>query len=90
MVFEFAIRKEILKSGKVRYTPVVRRKRRFFQESWNRIVNLYGKYVLLELDFDPELTHEQCAEHLINYQRQLKEEQGHLVDIIEYDQLEEQ
>lgn len=86
---EFAIKKDILKSGAVIYTPVVRHKRLIFPEQWGRITLIYGRYVVLDLNFEPELSHEQCGEHIINYQNQLRKEQEHLVEQVEFDVLEE-
>lgn len=89
---EFAVRKHILKSGKVVHTPVARTKRisLWFPDVWTRITLVEGRYKLLDLDFEPDLTYEQCSEHIINYQNQLRRDRENEVETIEYHLLETQ
>lgn len=72
---EFAIKVNKLKSGKEVYIPVYRTKstfsKLFANNKWTRIVKLYNKYTLMELDFEPELTHEQCEEHIKGFAQAL-------------------
>lgn len=89
MTYEFAIKKDILKSGKEIFTPVTRKKTKLFSSNWQRITELYGVYMLLELDFTPELTYEQCKEHILKYQEaQIKKKEGN-VEVVEFHDLEE-
>ncbi len=88
MKYEFAIKKDTLHSGKEIYTPVVRRKWGKISYGWQRIVCLYGKYTLLELDFEPELTYQQCEEHLKGYQSELLKKVEGTVREVEFHELE--
>lgn len=65
--YEYAIKKEILNNGRANHIPVVRQKRRIFPNNWERIVCIYGKYMLMDLDFSPSLTLEECREHIKGY-----------------------
>jgi hypothetical protein len=92
MKHEFAIKKDILNSGEIVLTPVVRLKSkygRFLNNKWNRITKIYGVYMLMELDFDPKLTREECKEHIQGYQQALRELNKNQVETIEFDTLEE-
>lgn len=85
---EFAIKREELNSGKVILTPMCRRatilnKLPIFNNPWQRIVEIYGNYVLMELDFVPELTYEQCEEHINGYKQKLIEfKEGEVAETI--------
>lgn len=89
IIYEFAIRKETTNGGTEILTPVVRIKRRFFPNPWQRITCLYGEYKILDLDFTPQLTYDQCVAHITGYQLALKQQTAHVVIIEEYHQLEQ-
>jgi hypothetical protein len=69
---EFAIKKEVLNDGTEQLTPVFRRKRLFIQDNWERIACIYGKFTLMELDFVPSLTYEDCVGHIQGYKEVLR------------------
>lgn len=92
--FEFAIKKDILKSGKVIHTPVCRKKSKLgrfniFSTPWNRIVEIYGEYSLMEIDFVPELSYKHCEEHIYGYQQVLLKKNENEVSTVEFHMLEE-
>jgi hypothetical protein len=92
-VYEFAIKKDVLNSGKTIFTPVCRKKTiwgRLFPNSWERITNIYDEYLLMELDFIPELTYKDCEEHIAGYQKVLEESVENEVATVEFHNLEEQ
>lgn len=95
LIYEYAIQKEVLNSGKEIFTPVVRRKKRWkwgwlgYEEGWQRIVRQYDRWVLLELDWDPELTYEQCQEHIDGYHKTLIDSVANEVNKVELHKLEE-
>ena len=92
--YEFAIKKDMLYSGKAIYTPVCRKESTFFgvpttwNNPWNRITKIYNVYTLLELDFVPELSYEECEEHIKAYQDFLIKQDSHEVMSIELHALE--
>lgn len=92
--YEFAIKKDILNSGKVIYTPVCRKKsniwKRFNQYPWERICKIYNEYILLDLQFTPDLTYEECEQHIQAYQDKLKQSVAHHVAVEELHVLETQ
>lgn len=73
--YEFAIKIATLNSGKSVYTPVCREKPTtrisIGNKPWQRITKIYNEYKLLELDFDPKLTKEECEEHIEGFKNQL-------------------
>lgn len=78
MIYEFAIKKDEQNNGKIIYTPVVRQKKnkwlRFIpvpENNWNRITCIYGKYTLIPVDWEPELTFEECEAHIEGYKQTL-------------------
>lgn len=89
--YEFAIKKDTLKSGKVILTPVCRVKSRipWLQNPWIRIIDKYGRYFLEDLNFDPELSHEECQRHIQGFQNELAKAKEHQISHIELDILEE-
>ena len=95
MVYEFAIQKKVLNNGKEILTPVVREKRKKWfifplpEKQWDRIVCIYGKYLTLELIWEPELTFAQCQEHIDGYQAKLIGEKSNEVAMTEFQNLEE-
>lgn len=95
--YEFAIKKDVLNSGKTIFTPVCREKRRtifglylmLVPLPWQRIVNIYDEYILMELDFNPELTYKECEEHIAGYQKVLLQKVENEVVTVEFHTLEE-
>lgn len=90
-VYEFAIKKDILNSGKVIHTPVCRKKSkfgRFIPNPWERITKIYDEFTLMELNFTPKLTQEDCEQHIAGYQQVLKQSVENNVAIIEFHSLE--
>lgn len=76
--YEFAIKKDVLNSGKTIYTPVCRKKSEFpylriFNNPWERISRIYDRYTLMELHFTPELSYEECQKHIQGYQQTLSQ-----------------
>jgi hypothetical protein len=92
--YEFAIQKNVLNSGKIIYTPVCRVKSLFgnkiFPRRWERITKIYDNYILLDLDFMPELTFCQCQEHISAYKQILRRKVEKYVDQVDYHELEEE
>lgn len=88
--YEFAIKRETLNSGKEILIPVCRIKNKipFIENRWSRIVEIYGVYQLQELDFQPELTHDECKNHILGYQSVLSKQKENEVAEVEYDTLE--
>lgn len=92
MNYEFAIKKDVLKSGKVIFTPVCREKSRLpliFVNKWNRIVKIYEKYQIQDLDFNPDLTYKECEEHILGYQEVLRQMVQNDVLTVEFHTLEQ-
>lgn len=89
-IYEFAIKKETLNSGKDIFTPVVRRKAKkwMYTNEWDRITCIYGKYTTIKIDWNPELTYEQCDEHIKGYQQELLQQIANNVAIVEFHNLE--
>lgn len=95
-IFEFAIKKDVLNSGKVIHTPVCRKKGWagifglfLLSQSWQRITKIYDEYLLMELDFIPDLSYKECEEHIAGYQQVLKEQVENQVANVEFHTLEE-
>lgn len=93
-VYEFARQKIVLNSGKETWRPVVRQKmhgllKLLYSNSWDTITCVYGKYILMNLPFDPELTREECEAHIINYQNLLKESIATDIKTEETEEIEE-
>lgn len=76
MKYQFAVKKEVLNSGKELFTPCVRTvKKVFFRNvysNWDRVTKIYDRFTTLELDFYPELTFEECKDHLTEYKKVLQ------------------
>lgn len=90
--YEFAIKKDVLNSGKAIYTPVCRQKStlgRIFPNHWIRITKIYNQYTLLELDFIPELSYAECEEHIEGYQQVLLQMVENQIATVEFHTLEE-
>jgi len=89
--YEFTIKKDTLNSGKEILTPMCRKKATIgiFTKPWERIVKLYDQYVLMELDFFPELSYADCEEHIKGYQKVLSSHVQNTVVQVEYHSLEE-
>lgn len=90
-IFEFAIKKDVLNSGRAIHTPVCRKKSRLriFPNPWERITKIYDEYLLQELDFIPELSYKECEEHIAGYQAVLKEQIENEIANVEFHSLEE-
>lgn len=73
--YEFAIKREVLASDEVLYTPVTRIKSKFKISSnkWERITKIYNKYYVMELEINPKLSLADCEDHIKGFQEQLKE-----------------
>lgn len=92
--YEFAIKKDVLNSGKTIFTPVCRKKfllGRFniFPNPWERITKIYDQFTIMELHFIPELTYIECEEHIQGYQETLLQTIENQVAVIEFHSLEE-
>lgn len=94
--FEFAIKKDVLNSGKVIFTPVCRQKGwagifglYLYNHPWIRITEIYGDYILMDLDWTPELTFEQCEKHIEGYQAKLDRSIENNLHYAEFQNLEE-
>lgn len=85
--YEFAIQKTELNNGKINYTPVTRIKSKFITNPWVRIACIYGIYLIMDLDFDPELTLQQCEEHIQGYKDSLQKARANQIKNIELTQL---
>ena len=92
VTYEFAIKKDILNSGKEILTPVCRNKSkfgRFFPNPWIRITIIYGHVVPMELDFNPDLSYEDCINHIKQYQQALQNKMENQIQTVEFHMLEE-
>jgi hypothetical protein len=91
--YEFAIKRDTLNSGKIIYTPVCRRRaniwKRFNHYPWERITKIYNEYILLDLTFVPDLSYEECEQHIRAYQKKLENSVAHHVASEEFHLLEE-
>lgn len=69
---EFSIHKIKLLSGKETCIPMTRVKSKipFYQNEWERIVEIYGHYELMEINFEPKVTID-CEAHIRGFQKQL-------------------
>ena len=90
-VYEFAIKKEVLNSGKTVYIPVCRIKSKFtiFSNPWERITKIYKEFVVMDLHFIPDLTVEECKEHIAGYQAALNNAILDTVAKVEFEELED-
>lgn len=91
-VYEFAVKKDVLNSGKTIFTPVCRKKSklgRILPNPWERITNIYDTYLLMELQFTPELSYRECEEHIKGYQMVLRQQIENEVATVEFHTLEE-
>lgn len=72
MTYQFAIKVIELKNGDTTFIPVVRRKGGLIRPHgyWQRIVKVYDRYELIDIDFTPQLTNNECIEHLYGYKQQ--------------------
>lgn len=90
--YEFAIKKDTLNSGKIIYTPICRKKtsiwKRFNHYPWERITKIYNEYILLDIQFTPDLSYEECEQHIQAYQSKLKQSVAHEVALEELHVLE--
>lgn len=85
--YDFIIKKEVQKSGKEIYTPMARIKKRIMgilSENWERISCVYGKYLLMELPFAPDLTRPECEIHIEEFKKTLQEETETDIASVEY------
>lgn len=87
---EFAIQKKTLNSGEVVHIPVCRRKSLIplLSVPWERICRVYDNYILLDLDFEPNLSYEECEEHIRCYKQKLLGLVENQVSEIEFSDLE--
>ena len=91
-IYEFAIKKDVLNSGKNIFTPVCRKKSklgRLLPNPWMRITFIYDQVLLMELDFIPDLTYKECEIHIKAYQDALIHKVENQVATIEFHTLEE-
>jgi hypothetical protein len=92
-VYEFAIKKDVLNSGKTIHTPVCRLRSRWginlFNNKWERITNIYNEFILMELDFTPELSYKDCEIHIKAYQEALTKKIENQLQTVEFHDLEE-
>lgn len=94
MKYEFAIKKDTLNNGSIIYTPVCRRsgilnKFTIFSSNWERIVKIYDHYCVMDLNFVPDLTYEECKDHIQGYQNHLQKLVENQIAEIEFHTLEE-
>lgn len=89
MKYEFAIKRHVLKDETEILCPVVRVKRRFFKETWQRIVKIYDKYLIQELDWEPVLSLEDCKDHIDGYRLHLEKQGAKVTKAIIYDDIQE-
>lgn len=87
--YEFAIKKQILVNNTEIYTPVVRVVKKLVPTKWERIICLYGEYMLQELDFTPKLTYKECEDHITGYQQVLYKRIENSVKLTELHTLEQ-
>lgn len=78
----FAIRKDQLKSGKVKLTPVV--KKEGLLGHWIPIVKVNNTYQALDIYNTFDYTEKDCVEFIEGFQEQLRQEKGHLVTATSY------
>ena len=93
-IYEFAIKKDNLNSNKSIFTPVCRNKSKLeilniFPNPWNRITKIYNEYILMELDFTPDLSYEECEQHIKGYQEILLQNIENQIATVEFHAFEE-
>lgn len=86
--YEFAVLKQVLNNDEEIYTPVVRRWHRFLPAKWERIICIYGMYMLQDLDFTPNLTYSECEKHIVGYQDVLIKRKERNIKLSELHKLE--
>lgn len=69
---QYAIKKDVLEDGTVILAPVTRNKG-YLSTRWERICKLEDRYCLQELDWNPNLTEEECNERIEGYRKYLKD-----------------
>ena len=95
-LYEFAIKKDVLSSGEIIFTPVCRRKGwngifglYLFNHPWERITKIYNEYTIMDLHFTPKLSFAECEEHIAGYQKSLENANSDQVMTVEFQELEE-
>lgn len=86
---EFAIKKETLANGTVVLTPVTRRKTKLLPKSWERITKIEDKYCLQDLDWNPNLTYDECNQRIDGYKEFLRKKVENTVKSVTFDTMEE-
>ena len=71
MKHEFAIRQESLFNGEKNSIPLVRIKSIFSRGAWSRITSVEGRLIPQDIDWEVQLTFDQCKERIDNYKKQL-------------------
>jgi hypothetical protein len=88
-IWEFTVKKTVLHSGREVLTPMARQKCWFLPNQWCRISCLYGIYTLMDLDFTPQLTYDECVAHIHGYQQVLQNNVANTVKYEEYHEFTE-
>lgn len=74
-MYEYSVRKEVLNSGEVIFTPLVRVKSKYIGKSWTRIVKIYDTYYDFDIDTNVRLTLDECQEHIKGFHNQFENTQ---------------
>lgn len=92
MKHEFAVKKNTLHSGRVIFTPVYRtasRMNTIMRTPWTRIIKIYDRFQLQDVDFEPNLTFDECEQHIAGYKAELEKLVEQKVTVTEFLKLEE-
>lgn len=86
MTFEFTIRCETLNSGEQKFIPLMRPKTKFSYvgPSWTRIVKIYDRYIDLDISFEPNLTLEECEQHIEGFKEQYARDEMNKVKSVSF------
>jgi hypothetical protein len=71
MKHEFAIKQEILFNGEKNSIPLVRVKSTFTHSAWARITEVEGRLIPQDIDWQVNLSFDQCKQRIDDYKKQL-------------------
>lgn len=81
----FAIKREMLNSGKERLTPVVKLNGLFQQ--WTPIVCINGTYEAIDIPHSFEYTEKDCMVYIDAYRDRMEKEKAHLINKTTYQEI---
>jgi hypothetical protein len=81
----FAIRRELLKSGKEKLTPVVKSKD--LLGHWTPIVKVNDTYHAVDIFNTFDYSEKECIKYIEGFKNQLKRDKGHIVSQTNYQEI---